>query len=146
MTIARRLTVLAAVPLVVLLGLGIFTWVLLNKVEKRTQYAAELKVQSLAALGNISRHLTEMRVNVRSHLLARDKADQGKAKADFDEDKTALRVLLQHYADELVSDPKDQRLLSDFRALSDEWTNSAEKSMSLAAEGHRDEALAQLIL
>ena len=144
MTIARRLTVLAAVPLVVLLGLGIFTWVLLNKVEKRTQYAAELKVQSLAALGNISRHLTEMRVNVRSHLLARDKADQGKAKADFDEDKTALRVLLQHYADELVSDPKDQRLLSDFRALSDEWTNSAEKSMSLAAEGHRDEALAQL--
>jgi len=144
MTIARRLTVLAAVPLVVLLGLGIFTWVLLNKVEKRTQYAAELKVQSLAALGNISRHLTEMRVNVRSHLLARDKADQGKAKADFDEDKTALRVLLQHYADELVSDPKDQRLLSDFRALSDEWTNSAEKSMSLAAEGHRDEALAEL--
>ena len=56
MTIARRLIILAAVPLVVLLGLGFFTWNQLARVETRTRYAAELQVQSLAALGNISRN------------------------------------------------------------------------------------------
>jgi CHASE3 domain sensor protein len=60
MTIARRLIILLAVPLLVLLGLGAFSRIQLAKVEARTRFAAETQVQSLAALGNISRSLTEM--------------------------------------------------------------------------------------
>ncbi len=144
MTIARRLIILAAVPLVVLLGLGIFTWNQLARVETRTRYAAELQVQSLAALGNISRQLTEMRVNVRNYLLARDSGERVNAKAVLDESKAALARLLQHYGDELISDAQDQRMLSDFRALSDQWIDAAEKIISLAANGQRDEAVALL--
>ena len=39
MTIARRLIILAAVPLVVLLGLGFLSWNQLARVETRTRYA-----------------------------------------------------------------------------------------------------------
>ena len=144
MTIARRLIILAAVPLVVLLGLGFLSWNQLAKVETRTRYAAELQVQSLAALGNISRTLAEMRVNVRSYLLARDSGERVNAKAALDESKAALARLLQNYGDELISDARDQRMLSDFRALNDEWIDAAEKIISLATNGHRDEAVALL--
>ena len=144
MTIARRLIILAALPLVVLLGLGFFSWNQLAKVETRTRYAAELQVQSLAALGNISRTLAEMRVNVRSYLLARDSGERVNAKAALDESKAALARLLQNYGDELISDARDQRMLSDFRALNDEWIDAAEKIISLATNGHREEAVALL--
>src|SRR3954464_7754057 len=109
MTIARRLIILAVVPLVVLLGLGFFSWIQLAKVETRTRYAGELQVESLAALGNISRQLTEMRVNVRSYLLARDSGERVNAKAAIDESKATLTRLLQRYLDELVSDTQDKR-------------------------------------
>jgi two-component system, sensor histidine kinase and response regulator len=144
MTIGRRLIILVAVPLVVLLGVSLFSCMELAKVETRTRYAAELQIQSLATLGNISTHFTEMRVNVRSYLLARDSAERGTAKTAFDENKAVLTRLLQHYGDELISDAQDQRRWSEFRALSDQWTNGAEKVMLLAAQGHRDEAVDQL--
>ena len=144
MTIARRLIILAALPLVVLLGLGFLSWNQLARVETRTRYAAELQVQSLAALGNISRTLAEMRVNVRSYLLARDSGERVDAKAALDESKAALARLLQNYGDELISDARDQRMLSDFRALNDEWIDAAEKIISLATNGHREEAVALL--
>ena len=48
MTIAKRLIVLVVVPLVVLMGLGVYSRVLMAKVESRTRYAAETQVQSLA--------------------------------------------------------------------------------------------------
>ena len=143
MTIARRLIILAAVPLMVLLGLGFLSWNQLARVETRTRYA-ELQVQSLAALGNISRQLTEMRVSVRSYLLARDSGERSNAKAALDESKAALARLLQNYGDELISDARDQRMLSDFRALNDEWSDAAEKIISLATNGHREEAVALL--
>ena len=65
MSIARRLTILLAVPLLVLLGVSIFIRVQLTNVESRARYATEVQVQSLAALGNISRNLAELRVDVR---------------------------------------------------------------------------------
>jgi two-component system sensor histidine kinase/response regulator len=144
MTIARRLITLAAIPLVVLLGLGFFSWNQLRRVETRTRYAAELQVQSLAALGNISRQLADMRVNARNYLLARDSGERSNAKAALDESKAALARLLQNYGDELISDAQDQRMLSDFRALNDQWTDGAERIMLLATNGHRDEAVALL--
>src|SRR5256885_15570139 len=97
MTIARRLILLVAVPLVILLGLGILSRVQLTRIETRARYAAQTQVQSLAALGNISRTFTEMRVNVRSQLMARDAGERTRAKAAFDQDRAELTRRLQHY-------------------------------------------------
>lgn len=144
MTIANRLIILVAVPLAVLIGLGTLSRVQLAEVESRVRYAADMQVKSLAALASISRGFTEMRVYVRSHLLARNEIEQSKAKAAFAEGKANLSRLLQHYGDALISDAQDQRQLLDFRILADQWIASAENVMSLAAEGKRDEAVALL--
>jgi hypothetical protein len=65
MTIARRLMILVALPLLILTGLGIFTKVQLAGIETRSRFVAETQVGSLAALGNISRSFAELRVSVR---------------------------------------------------------------------------------
>jgi signal transduction histidine kinase/DNA-binding response OmpR family regulator/HPt (histidine-containing phosphotransfer) domain-containing protein/CHASE3 domain sensor protein len=144
MTIAKRLIVLVIVPLVVLIGLGIFSRVLMAKVESRTRYAAETQVQSLAELGNISRTLTEMRVSMRSYLLARNEAERTNAQAAFDAGKADLNRRLRHYGDSLVSDPQDLRQFSEYRTLSDQWIADALRIMSVAGEGQREDAAGQM--
>ena len=71
MTIAKRLIVLLAVPLVALVGLGVFTRLQLE-IEARSRFVAESRIVALATLGNLSRSFAELRVNVRSYLLATD--------------------------------------------------------------------------
>ena len=73
MTIAKRLIILLAVPLVALLGLGVFTRLQLAEIEARSRFVAESRIVALATLGNLSRSFSELRVNVRSHLLATDR-------------------------------------------------------------------------
>ena len=90
MTIARRLILLLTVPVLILIGLGIFVGVQLNRIEVRNRFVAETQIGSLAALGKISRSFTELRVNVRSYLLVADEAEQTRARALFDEDKAEL--------------------------------------------------------
>ena len=76
MTIAKRLVLLLAVPLLVLAGLGVFTWSQLTTIETRSRFVAELQVPSLAALGNISRAFAELRVHLRNHVLATSEAER----------------------------------------------------------------------
>ena len=99
MTIARRLIVLLAVPLLTFFGLGLFMRAQLARIEDRTRFVAESRVVALARLGDISRSFTELRVNLRSQLLAKDDAERARARAAFDEDRAELSRLLVDYAD-----------------------------------------------
>ena len=76
MTIARRLTLLLTVPLVVLVGLGFFVVNQLNKIESQEPVCGRDQIGSLVALGNISRSVTGMRVDLRNYVLADDKTEQ----------------------------------------------------------------------
>src|SRR4051794_2926805 len=107
MTIARRLILLVAVPLMILIGLGVLSSVELARVKARARYLADTQVQSLAATGHISRTVTEMRVNARSYLFATNDAEHTRAKADFDNGKAKLADLFQRYADSLITDAQD---------------------------------------
>src|SRR5262245_18480089 len=118
MTIAKRLILLLAVPLVALVGLGDFMRHHLTAIEERSRFVAESQIVSLAALGNISRSFAEMRVNVRSHLLASNPVEQAKALTLFKEDEANLVRRLQQYADRLVTSERDRRLLTEFRESS----------------------------
>ena len=62
MTIARRLILLLAVPLLVLLALGIISLQRLARIEERSRFLADDEIESLAALGNMSRTFAELRV------------------------------------------------------------------------------------
>ena len=144
MTIATRLIVLLTVPLLALLGLGVFTRLQVARLEARSRFVAESRIVALATLGNLSRGFSELRVNVRSHLLATDDAQRARARALFDEDEADVSRLLREYADGLIVDSKGRRLLDDYQALSREWIVNAKQAMRLANEGHGGEAVALL--
>src|SRR5436190_8526735 len=99
MTIARRLIVLLAVPLLILLGIGLFTRIQLLRIEDRTRFVADSRVPALARLGDISRSFTELRVILRSHLLATDDVTRAQARQAFDAARLELSRLLNDYAD-----------------------------------------------
>jgi hypothetical protein len=83
MTIAKRLTILLALPLVAMPGLACFMYAQMAAAESHSRLVSESLVPSLALLGNLSRTVENLRVNVRSHLLATNEPDQARAKATF---------------------------------------------------------------
>ena len=83
MTIAKRLIILLAVPLVALVGLGLFIRSQLAEIESRSRFVSESQIPSLAVLGNLSRSFAELRVNVRSYLLATNEAGRTEARSAF---------------------------------------------------------------
>ena len=74
MTIAKRLALLLALPIVVLVALCAFVHRELTNIQNKSRFVSELQIESLAALGNISTNITDMRVTVRNYLLAEDEA------------------------------------------------------------------------
>jgi PAS domain S-box-containing protein len=140
MTIARRLIILVAVPLLVLIGLGIFNRVQMARIETSSRFVAETQITSLATLGNISRSFAELRLDLRGYLVGDDKARRASSRAAFDADKAVIIQLLQKYADNLVAGDKDRRMLDEYTGMIGQWIADAEKIMALADEGHRDEA------
>ncbi|HUO09522.1 MAG TPA: PAS domain S-box protein [Phycisphaerae bacterium] len=144
MSIARRLFILLAVPLLILVALGFLVKYQLSLIESRVRYATDIQVPSLAALGNISRTQAELRINLRSHLLAIDRTERDAAKNSFEQRRVELQRLLQAYSDNLISDEKDRRLLGDFRSLTDKWIAQAEEILALSAAGRPDDAVSAL--
>ncbi|MEI6392805.1 MAG: response regulator [Verrucomicrobiota bacterium] len=145
MTIAKRLIILLAVPLVALVGIGGFTRLQLSKIEQRSRFVAETQITSLAVLGDLSRNFEQLRVNVRNCLLADSDAEQAKARSAFDTASVEVSRLLRQYGDELVADEKDRRLLNDFRDSYRDWLAGASQAVKLAAEGRRDDAATFLL-
>ncbi len=144
MTIAKRLILLLAVPLVALLSLGVFTRFQLAHIEDRSRFVAEMQIPSLAVLGDLSRNLSDLRVIVRNHLLATNQPQQLEIHSAFQKSEAEMDQLLQRYADTLVSDDRDRRLLNDFRNISSDWLIGAKQLMTLSAQGRHDEAVALL--
>jgi len=110
-TIAKRLILLLAVPLLALTGLGVFTRWQLTTIETRSRFVAELQVPSLATLGNISRILADLRVQLRNHVLAASEAERASVRSTFERDDAELDRLLDQYERNLVSEDRDRRLL-----------------------------------
>jgi signal transduction histidine kinase/CheY-like chemotaxis protein/HAMP domain-containing protein len=144
MTIAKRLAILLMVPLAALVALSVFTRQQLAKIEERSRFVAESRIVALATLANLSRGFSELRVNVRSYLLALNDAQRAAAREAFDEDERDVNRLLDQYADHLVLDDKERRLLGEFQTLGREWISAAKQAMSLVDEGRGGEAVVLL--
>ncbi|MCC6353844.1 MAG: response regulator [Verrucomicrobiae bacterium] len=144
MTIARRLIILLAVPIAALLGLGVFLHFQMDRIETRTRFVIENQMPGVATVGNITRNLSGLRVQMRDHLLATNAADQAEIRASFEKGESELSGLLRSYADGLISDERDRRILNEFLDLYHEWRTEARRVMVLAGEGRREEAAALL--
>src|SRR5688572_17177387 len=144
MTIARRLTLLLAVPLAILVGLGLMLRVQLREIEERSRFVALVQAPSLAALGNITRGLAEMRVSVRDFLMAGTPEARIRARAFYDADRSDLERQLAAYGDRLVSDDADRRMCADYLAFSRQCAAAASGMVELAEGGTAEEAAALL--
>ncbi len=144
MTIARRLTVLLAVPLIVLVSLGAFVVLQLYSLDRQSKFVANVQIESLAELGHISRSSSEMRVALRTYLLAGDEAHRVAAEAAVRKHRAELSDLLAQYGDKLISDQRDRRLYNDFQAATREWWMGAERVLGLKRSGREQAATADL--
>ena len=117
MTIAKRLSILLAVPLLILIRIGVITRQQLAGVEERARFAAVSRVAALARLGDISRSFAEMRVNVRSALLATSPSVQAAEREDYSRHRSDLTRLLNDYADNRIATERGRRLMNDFRTM-----------------------------
>ena len=140
MTIAKRLLILLAVPVLALLGLGWFTGVQLAGIEARSRFVAENQIGSLVTLAAIDRSYSNLRIILRNHLLSADPAEHKRLTDDFRAGKAESERLLALYAGQFVSDARDRDLLGDFRSLGQEWSRGATEVMELNAAGHGEEA------
>src|SRR5215472_17066340 len=113
MNIARRLIILLVVPIVAFIALGIFNWFEVENVKTQTRFVTQSAIPSLAILGNLARTFTQLRVDVRDNVMATNDAERARFEAEFDQDETNLNALLQQYADSLISDSRDQRMMDD---------------------------------
>ena len=145
MTIAKRLTILLAVPLLALVGFGIFTRLQLSNIEERSRFVAETQIGSLATLGGLSRNFSELRVNLRNYLLTTNQAERATGRSGFDAGEAELGRLLRFYGDRLISDDQDRRHFNDFQISFREWVVNARRLMAQADEGRREEAVAALL-
>jgi two-component system sensor histidine kinase/response regulator len=144
MTIARRLILLLAVPLAALVGLALFTRLQLARVEEQSRFTADTQIVSLAMVGNIAQSYSEMRVNVRRHLMATNALQCAVAASAFREREQALAKKLQEYGDALITGDRDRRLYTDYQGLSREWIKGAHEVIALKEAGREAAALAQL--
>ena len=140
MTIARRLLILLAIPVVALLGLGWFTGVQLAGIEARGRFVAENQIGSLVTLAAIDRSYANQRIILRNHLLSGDPSRQAQFEAQFNAGTAESERLQALYADQFVSDAQDRRLLDDFRRLGQLWTAGAAHVMELNRTGRGNEA------
>src|SRR5262249_17805190 len=144
MNLPKRLTLLLAVPLVVLLALSGFLYLQLKAIEDRGTYVAELQLPSVLAIGNITRNYAELRVNLRDYLLAPGDKEQARAVAAFEAAEKDMKRLLDQYGEKYISDEKDRRMLGDFRGLTDQWIAEARELKTLVAKGQRQEAMERI--
>ena len=144
MTIAKRLVLLLAVPILALLALGVFTRLQLTSIENQSRFMADLQIPSLATLGNISRAYAELRVHLRNHVLATSDAERAKVRSAFDQDEAVFGRLLDDYERRLISDDRDRRLLNDYRTQYRVWLKRANEVMALSAGGRAEDASALL--
>ena len=141
MTIGKRLIVLLAVPLVALLGFGVFAGVRLSRIEERSRFVADTQLASVAALGHISGSFAELRVNLLKLLVSTNAAERATFRADFDDNDRTLTRLLQDYEQSLISDERDRQLLREFDELSRQYIVDARQVATLAGDGRMEEAL-----
>src|SRR5262245_50272294 len=146
MNIAKRLVLLLAVPLLAFLVIGGILDLQLHTIEDHGKYVAGLQLPSVAVIGNITRKHAELRVDLRDYLLAPGDQERAKALAAFRANEVELNRLLDQYADTLISDERDRRLMGDFRAMSEQWIAEANKLIALVAGGQRQEALDRIFV
>ena len=142
MTIARRLTILVALPLIGMAGLGFFIRHQIAHIDEQTHFVVDQQIPSLAVAGNVSRCLDEMRLCLRTYLLEEAPGESSRILTRFRQREEELTRLLAYYGDHLISDDKDRRLYSEYKDAVGELSAECARPIALGEAGHWQEAKA----
>ncbi len=141
MTIARRLFVLMSVPLVVMIGLGVLSWAQLREIKDRNRFLAENITPSLALLAHMGHEFLEMRTSIGGILATTDADRHQTLSASYLRARLDLNASLRRYADTLLVDAVEERLVAECRNATDRWTASVDRTLALIAGGRREAAV-----
>ncbi|MBI4889604.1 MAG: response regulator [Acidobacteria bacterium] len=145
MTIARRLVLMLVVPLIGLVGLGLFVRYQLNLVEQKSKFVSETQIRSLAALEDISRVSSEIRVGVRNFLLTEDRAQRAGYEAYVRERQAQLTQKLATYGERWISDERDRSLWREYQEESKAWASMVEQVLADGTAARGREATKSLL-
>ena len=129
-----------SIPILVLCGFGYLSWLQLERIEDRSHFMTENVTHGIAVLSDLGHSVIEMHVNLGGALGTQDPVKQEKYRAAFLKAKEEEIALQRKYADMLLLDSKDRRLMNEFRIVSGEWIASAEQALALSAAGKNEEA------
>ena len=144
MTIARRLILMLAIPLVTLVALGVFIAMQLALIDAKSRFVAITEIPALATIGNIGQAFGEMRVSLRTFVLARDKEGQAAAETILRQNSEKAENMLAIYADSMITGDKDRRLYTAYKDIAKEWSRDIAPILALAATGQKEEAISAL--
>lgn len=139
MTIAKRLIFLLAVPLAVLVAIGISSRMELKQIEESTRFVAESRIVSLARIGDISRTYTEMAIFTHNAIAEPDTALRMISFAKGDAARNEIKRLLDDYEKNWIGSAKGEQYFREFKTVSNGWMAQIDETKSLAAEGRTAE-------
>jgi two-component system sensor histidine kinase/response regulator len=144
MTIAKRMILLLAVPLVALLGLGLFLQLELKAIEDRARFVSKLQIPSLTSITKVTHAYAEMRIHARGYIMAPSPEEGANAMAEFNHAEMEFNRFIDEYGDRWISDERDRQLFGDYRNLTREWVVGARKAMAIWGEGRNQDAMTQI--
>ena len=141
MTIARRLTLLLAIPLLALVAFGVFVEIQIGRVEVLSRFVVDTQIQSVATLGEDRCVASRKRGSTfANYLLAQNPAEQDNAAKASAIPRQNWTVCCRRMARAISSD-EDRRLWNAFLDLHRRWSGEArENHRRWPAEDSREAA------
>ncbi|MBI4693367.1 MAG: MCP four helix bundle domain-containing protein [Gammaproteobacteria bacterium] len=143
MTVAQRVAMLIGVAIAALLGLGGVGYFQMHKVFAEADFAGEVTVPALHAIGNMNDAAATTRVEVRSHLLASDAARYEEVEKAIASQRAQLDAAARAY-EKLIRSDAERKLFDEVVARYAEAVSEQDQAIALSKQNKKAEALAVL--
>jgi Four helix bundle sensory module for signal transduction len=141
LTIARRLTILLALPLVALLFYSVIGYSQLSLARSRIGVVINHDVPSVVTIGRIARGLAAAQADMQDLLQEPDTNRRIRSAQNYFNDKKALLLEFDRYMAEYISDNTDRHLVVATKDQLHQWLNSADEIVKSATAGQPGESL-----
>ena len=135
MSIARRSSLLLALPLLALAGITALWWCELRSVQQANAVVADRLAPGLANLGRFAGDLIQLGQQLNVCLTTADDASGQEARREFDVRLARAEDLLRQHQREFVADDWGRRLVDHLHAVFAEWSARARLAAAPVEEG-----------
>lgn len=141
MTIAKRLSILIAVSLLSLLGLGLGGIIGMGKLNEKLTLINENVIPSVDQLNEVTANMFQMRIKVLYHLLNEDITKQEAIDKEIASLRSKVKEGLTNYGANLVSDAEDKRLLGEDESALKDYEALMDKLLTMSRNLQKTDAI-----